>query len=185
VTVVALVDRAQIQLLAPESMNAPRPWSGLDRLGLTQTLGGMAIGLITLLTSYDHISVFGTRISLQQQWGIPLIAASVATVFVDAQLATRSRLRAAHESSEDRYRADRERDASNRERDRANQERHRANQERYKAAEARERQAESHECLYQAAVLSARVQLEPGAVNRSRLRTFLTLTEGSGGLNSA
>ncbi len=66
-TVVALVDRAQIQLLAPESMNAPRPWSGLDRLGLTQTLGGMAIGLITLLTSYDHISVFGTRISLQQQ----------------------------------------------------------------------------------------------------------------------
>jgi len=82
----------------PEFPTTPRPWSGLDslsldrlaldRLGLNQTIGGLVLGLIALFSSYDHITFAGRSIPLQQQWGIPLIAASVATVFVDAQLAT-------------------------------------------------------------------------------------------------
>ena len=143
----------------PEFASTPRPWSdldrlGLDRLGLNQTIGALVLGLIALFSSYDHITFAGRSFPLQQQWGIPLIAASVATVFVDAQLASRSRLRAADETAEERDRAD---------------------QERNRAAEARERQAESLERLDQAALLSARVQLDPNPTNRARLQFFLTL----------
>jgi hypothetical protein len=59
-----------------------RPWPGLDRLGLTQAIGGLILGLIALFSSYDHITVAGRSLPIQQQWGIPFIAASVATVFV-------------------------------------------------------------------------------------------------------
>ncbi|MFN7897258.1 MAG: hypothetical protein ACK5Q6_14115, partial [Cyanobacteriota bacterium] len=59
-----------------------RPWPGLDLLGALQAGGGLILGLIALFTSYDHITFAGQRIGLQQQWGIPLIAASVATVFI-------------------------------------------------------------------------------------------------------
>jgi hypothetical protein len=38
------------------------------------------LGLIALFSSYDHITLAGRSIGLQQQWGIPLIVASVATV---------------------------------------------------------------------------------------------------------
>jgi hypothetical protein len=80
----------------PEFPSTLRPWSGLDslgldrlgldrlgldRLGLSQTIGGLVLGLIALFSSYDHITFAGRSIPLQQQWGIPLIAASVATVF--------------------------------------------------------------------------------------------------------
>ena len=76
------------------------PWPGL-----TQAIGGLALGLIALFSSYNHLTFAGRDIPIPQQWGIPLIAASVAIVFVVAegisaavaQLATGSRLRAAHE----------------------------------------------------------------------------------------
>jgi hypothetical protein len=123
------------------------------------------LGLIALFSSYDHITAFGRSIGLQQQWGIPLIFASVATVVVDSQLATRARDRA-------RDRADQAAFETKRERSRAADE---ANRERNRAAEARERQRKSFERLDQAALLSARVQLEPSETNRDRLRAFLTL----------
>ncbi|MCX5958956.1 MAG: hypothetical protein NT053_03630 [Cyanobacteria bacterium] len=110
----------------------------------------MILGLIALFSSYDHITAFGRSIGIQQQWGIPLIATSVATIFIDSQLATRARDRA---------------------RDRADQ----AALEGNRAAEARERQRKSFERLDQAALLSAREQLEPSETNRDRLRAFLTL----------
>jgi hypothetical protein len=134
---------------------------GLDRLGLTQAIGGLALGLIALFSSYDHLTIAGRNIAIPQQWGIPLIAASVAIVFVDAQLATGSRLRAADEQQSDR--------------DRAEQRENEADRERNRAAEARERQAENLECIRQAAVLYARVQLDPSDINRARLQTFLAL----------
>ena len=134
----------------PESIDSQRSWPGLDRLGLIQAIGGLLLGLIALFSSYDHISVAGTNLQLQQQWGVLFIAASVATIVVDAQLATRTRDRAAYE-------ADRDRD---------------------RAAESRERQVESLERLHTAAVLSARVQLDPSATNRARLRAFLALISG-------
>ncbi len=134
----------------PESMDSRRPWPGLDRLGLIQTIGGLLLGLIALFSSYDHITLAGTSLPLQQQWGPLFIAASVATVVVDAQLATRARDR------------DRNRAAESRER----------------AARSRKRQVERLERLHTAAVLSARFQLDPSASNRARLRAFLALISG-------
>jgi len=58
------------------------PWLGLDRPGLLQASGGLILGLIALLTSYDHITLAGHTTQLPQQWGIACIAASVATVFM-------------------------------------------------------------------------------------------------------
>ena len=134
-----------------------RPWPGLDRLGLLQSIGGLLIGLIALFSSYDHITLAGTSIQLPQQWGPLFIAASVATVVVDAELATRARDRAAYEADRDRNRA-----AESRER----------------SARSRKRQLERLERLHTAAVLSARVQLDPSATNRARLRAFLALISG-------
>jgi len=61
----------------PEFPSTLRPWSGLDslgldrlgldRLGLSQTIGGLVLGLIALFSSYDHLTVFGRSIALQQQ----------------------------------------------------------------------------------------------------------------------
>ena len=154
--------------IPPESSPTPSSWPGLDRLGYTQAIGGLALGLIALFSSYDHITVAGYNLQLQQQWGIVFIAASVATVFIDAQLATRSRLRDAHARLEDRQNADRERYFASRERNLAGEERQRA-------ARERKRQRESLERLDQATLLSARVQLDPSEDNRARLSAFLTL----------
>ena len=156
---------------APPELPATSPtWPGLalDRLGLTQAIGGLALGLIALFSSYDHLSIAGRNIPIPQQWGIPLIAASVAIIFIDAQLATGSRLREEH-------RAARAADERKSDRNRAEQRENEADRERNLAAEARERQAESLECIRQAAVLSARVQLDPSDTNRARLQTFLNL----------
>ncbi|MFN7898184.1 MAG: hypothetical protein ACK5N0_00770 [Synechococcaceae cyanobacterium] len=79
----------------PESTAPSRRWLGLDRLGVLQVLSGIALSLIALFSSYDHITLLGRTIALQQQWGIVFIAASLATVVVDAELASGSRLRAA------------------------------------------------------------------------------------------
>ncbi|MEB3331747.1 MAG: hypothetical protein VKI83_04560 [Synechococcaceae cyanobacterium] len=147
--------------LPPDSPLLQVPWFSLDRPGLLQALAGLILGLIALLTSYDHITFAGVSYPLPQQWGIPCIAASVATVFIDAELATRSRLRAADaavRAAQDSARAADE-----------------AAEERDRAAEARERQRESLERLDQAALLSARVQLDPSAANRKRLWEFLAL----------
>jgi hypothetical protein len=131
-------------------MDSQRPWPSLDRLGLIQAIGGLLLGLIALFSSDDHITFAGTSIQLQQQWGPLFIIASVATVFVDAELATRARDRAADEGARDRDRA----------------------------ARSRKRQVGRLERLHTAAVLSARVQLDPSASNRARLRAFLALISG-------
>jgi len=126
----------------PPELPATTPlWSGLDRLGLTQAIGGLALGLIALFTSYDHLTIAGRNIPIPQQWGIPLIAASVATVFVDAQLASGSRLRAAEDAARaaderqsDRDRAEQRENEADRERNLAGEERQRADRERNRAA---------------------------------------------------
>ena len=46
----------------------------------------MILGLIALFTSYGHIILAGLSFGLQPQWGIPLIAVSVAVVIIDPQL---------------------------------------------------------------------------------------------------
>ena len=134
----------------PESLDSQRSWPGLDRLGLIQAIGGLLLGLIALFSSYDHLTFAGRNLPINQQWGIPLIAASVAIVFVDAELASGSRLRAADEAA--------------RERDRA--------------AEARERQGQATARQDRCALLSARVLLDPSDSNRARLQAFLSLIAG-------
>ncbi|MEB3349300.1 MAG: hypothetical protein VKO00_04685 [Cyanobacteriota bacterium] len=107
---------------------------------MLQVLGGLVLGLIALFSSYDHITLAGRTLQLQQQWGIPFIAASLATVFIDAELATGSRLRAAQDAA-------RAEDETARERDLAREERQRADRERNRAAEARERQTRALSAL--------------------------------------
>jgi hypothetical protein len=134
---------------------------GLDRQGLLEAAAGTVIALIALFSSYDHITLTSRTFPLQQQWGVWLIAASLALVFVDAQLATRSRLRAAHERTQERNRADQERD--------------RADQERKRAAERAERQRQGIARLHRCALLGGRVQLDPSPANTRRYRAFLAL----------
>jgi hypothetical protein len=150
--------------LPPDSGTPSHRWPRLDRLGLTQAIGGFVLGLIALFSSYDHISFAGNTLKLEKQWGIVFIAASVATILVDAELATRSRIRAANEAAEERDRADRWRN--------------RAAEARERQAQDAERQTESLEFLHQAALLSGRVQLEPNPTNRARFQFFLTLISG-------
>ncbi|MFM8277733.1 MAG: hypothetical protein ACKN89_12265 [Cyanobium sp.] len=166
----------------PESQAPPRRWLGLDRLGVLQVLGAIALSLIALFSSYDHITILGRTIALQQQWGIGFIAASLATVVVDAELASRSRLRAAQDAARVADESARERNLAGEERKRADRERNQADRERNRAAEARERQVqaaasqrESLEDIRRGVFLSARVQLDPSAGNRARLQAFLAL----------
>jgi hypothetical protein len=148
---------------------------GLDRLGVLQVLGGIALSLIALYSSYDHITVFGRSIALQQQWGIPFIAASLATVVVDAQLASGSRLRAADAALRAAQDAARVADEAARQRNLADRERNRAAEASERQAEAAASQRESLEDIRRAVFLSARVQLDPTPTNRARLQAFLTL----------
>ena len=164
-------------LVPPEFPATLRPCSGLDRIGLTQSIGGLVLGLIALFSSYDHITFAGRSIPLQQQWGIPFIFASVATVFVDAQLATRSRLRAANAAERMAYETDRDRDLASEERQRADQERNRAAEARERQAQDAERQNEELALLRRSALLSARVQLDPNPTNRDRLQFLVTLLD--------
>ena len=141
--------------VAPESNEGSFRFLGFDGQGGLQLIGGLVIGLIALYSSYDHVNFFSSSIHLNQQWGVWLIVASLAVVvFVAegfcvaiAQLASRSRLRAAHEQAEARERQ----------------------------AEAAKRQGQGIALLRSAALLSARVQLDPSELNRSRLNAFLAL----------
>ncbi|WP_323248968.1 hypothetical protein [Synechococcus sp. CCY9202] len=63
------------------------------------------IALIALLSSYDHISLPAGPLPLPQQWCVWFIAASMALVLVDAQLATQSRHRERDRAAEERERA--------------------------------------------------------------------------------
>ena len=65
----------------PPAPAALRPWLGLDGQGLLEALGGGTVtALIALFSSYDHISLADRSIPLRQQWGIWLIAVSLALV---------------------------------------------------------------------------------------------------------
>ena len=123
--------------VAPESNEGSFRFLGFDGQGGLQLIGGLVIGLIALYSSYDHVNLFRSTIHLNQQWCVWLIVTSLAVVAIDAQLASRSRLRAAHEQAEARERQ----------------------------AEAAKRQGQGIALLRSAALLSARVQLDPSELN--------------------
>ncbi len=132
---------------SPESTPFTCRWLGLDRPGVLQVLGGLALSLIALFSSYDHITLLGRTLQLQQQWGIVFIAASLATVVVDAELASGSRRRAAQDAARMADEAARERNLAGRERNLANRERNRAAEARERHIQAAESQRESLEDL--------------------------------------
>ena len=161
--------------LAPELKSPRNPPVNFDRPAWIQAISGLVIGFIALFSSYDHVQFFGNTIHLNQQWGVWLIATSLALVFIDAQLAARSRLRTAIEANRERNRTNRERNRADRERNRADQERNRATEARECQAEATELQGQGIALLRGAALLNARYQLDPSELNRSRLKAFFAL----------
>lgn len=114
--------------VAPDWTHRHILFLGFDGQAWIQLIGGLVIGLIALYSSYDHINLGSRRFSLNQQWGIWCILASLAVVAIDAQLATRSRRREEDRRIEDARTAAEERGRADQERDRANQERERAAQ---------------------------------------------------------
>ena len=140
--------------VAPESIQSSSRLFGFDGQGGLQLIAGLVIGLIALYSSYDHVNFLTSTIHLNQQWGVWLIAASLAIVVIDAQLASRSRLE---------------------EQNRRCEEARTAAEERNRAAEATKRQGQGIALLRSAALLSARIQLDPSELNRSRLNAFLAL----------
>ena len=140
--------------VAPESKQSNFRLLGFDGQGGLQLIGGLVIGLIALYSSYDHVNFLSSTIHLNQQWGIWLIVASLAVVVIDAQLASRSRL------GEENRRIQDERTAT---------------EARKRQAKQTERQGQGIALLRSAALLSARVQLDPSELNRSRLNAFLAL----------
>ena len=91
--------------LAPELKSPRNPPFNFDRPAWIQAISGLVIGFIALFSSYDHVQFFGNTIHLNQQWGVWLISSSLALVFIDAQLAARSRLRTAIEANRERNRS--------------------------------------------------------------------------------
>ena len=154
--------------VVPESKQGSFRFLGFDGQGGLQLIGGLVIGLIALYSSYDHVNFFSSSIHLNQQWGIWLIVASLAVVVIDAQLASRSRLGEENRRIQDACTAAEERN-------RADSERNRAAEARERQAEATKRQGQGIALLRSAALLSARVQLDPSELNRSRLTAFLAL----------
>ena len=77
-----------------------------DQQGWITIVAGLLLALITLFTSYSHVDIpFVGTIHLQQQVGVPLLLASLATLVVEAQLASRRRSRAADRAAAERERA--------------------------------------------------------------------------------
>ncbi|MFZ9754193.1 MAG: hypothetical protein ACO3B3_11665, partial [Cyanobium sp.] len=68
---------------APDLGATTPRWPGLDRLGSTQAIGGLVLGLIALFCSDGHIALAGRSLQLQRQWGIVFILASVAAIFIE------------------------------------------------------------------------------------------------------
>jgi hypothetical protein len=159
----------------PPARPSPRQPLSLDRQGLLEATGGTVIALIALFSSYDHITLVEHTIPLQQQWGVWFIAASLAVVFIDAELATRSRSREKARFDREEHRRQREEDSREREAHEANRERNRAAKERIRAAEAAERQRQATACLHACALLGGRFQLNPSPANATRYRAFLAL----------
>ena len=130
--------------------------AGLDHQGSITDIAGLLIALITLFTSPSSAPY-----RIDQQIGIPLLLASLATLVVDAQLATRRR-------SRERLRADRERN-------RADQERDRAAEERERALRRAQRQA-------RCTVIQFRYLLTPTPANARPIANLIALLEEYGDL---
>jgi hypothetical protein len=147
-----------------------------DRQGWITVVAGLLLALITLFTSYDHVDlpVFGS-VRIDQQIGVPLLVASLATLAVDVELASRSRSRAQSDRA-------READRAAEERVRAAEERVRADQERDRAAEERERALRRAQRQDRCTLVQLRFQLDPSAAHARQLADLIALLQEYGDL---
>jgi len=135
---------------------------GLDQQGWITIVAGLLLALITLFTSYSHVDIPGFgAIGLNQQVGLPCILASLAALVVEAQLATRRRIR----DQRDRVRAQEDRARAANE---ATEERGRAATETRRAA----RRARRQDCC---TLAQLDFQLNPGPSTRQRLADMIAL----------
>ena len=157
----------QVAAVAPDLLHRQFRFLGFDGPAWVQLLGGLVVGLIALYSSYDHINFGSHRFSLNQQWGIWCIVASLAVVAVVAagfceavaQLASRSRRR---------------------EEDRRIQDARTAAEERDRAAEARERAARREAAQLQRSRVEAEASrahlaysVDPSTAQRAQLEQAL------------
>ena len=142
-----------------------------DLQGWITLLAGALIALITLFTSYVHVDIPGIgAIPLNQQAGVLLIIASLATLAGDVELATRRRLRA------ERYRVRSER-ATAEDRRTAAADRRRAAADRARAedeaAQERDRAARRAQLQNRYALFQLQHQLEPTTEHTRQLRGLI------------
>ena len=142
---------------------------GFDLQGWLTVVAGVLLALITLFTGYDHVDLFGrVTVRINQQIGVFILLASLATLVVEAQLASRRRNR----DQSDRAR---EADTAARERDLAGRERNRAAQERERAARRAQRQ---DRCT----LAQLEFQFSPNDTTRRRLSDLIALLREYGEL---
>ena len=128
---------------------------GFDLQGLITVIGGVLLALITLFTGYDHVDLFGrATIRINQQIGISVLFASLATLVVEAQLASRRR---------DRDQSDRAREADS-------------------AAEERERAARRAQRQDRCTLAQIEFQFSPNDTTRKRLSDLIALLREYGEL---
>jgi hypothetical protein len=135
---------------------------GFDLQGCITVVAGVLLALITLFTGYDHVDLFGrVTVTINQQIGVFILLASLATLVVEAQLASRRRNR----DSVDRAR---EADAAARERD--------------LAAEERERAARRAQRQDRCTLAQLEFQFSPNDTTRRRLSDLIALLREYGEL---
>jgi len=135
---------------------------GFDLQGLITVVAGVLLALITLFTGYDHVDFFGrVTVRINQQIGVFILLASLATLVVEAQLASRRRNR-------DQIDRAREADAAARERD--------------LAAEERERAARRAQRQDRCTLAQLEFQFSPNDTTRRRLSDLIALLREYGEL---
>ena len=156
---------------------------GFDLQGWITVVAGVLLALITLYTGYDHVDLFGrVTVRINQQIGVFILLASLATLVVEAQLASRRRNRDQSDRAREmvaraRSQVDRAReaDAAARERDLAGRERNRAAQERERAARRAQRQDRR-------TLAQLEFQFSPSDITRRRLSGLIALLREYGEL---
>ena len=149
---------------------------GFDLQGLITVIGGVLLALITLFTGYDHVDLFGrATIRINQQIGLSVLFASLATLVVEVQLASRRR---------DRDQSDRAREADARARaeiDRA-REAGAADRERYFADRERNLAARRAQRQDRCTLAQLEFQFSPNDTTRRRLSDLIALLREYGEL---
>ena len=142
---------------------------GFDLQGAITLTAGLLLALITLFTGYGHVHFFwGPTLQLNKQIGVSVLAASLATLVVEAQLASRRRIR----DSGDRIRA---------QEDRAREQEDRA-READETARERDRSARASQLQARALRAGALVWLDPTPLHRRFLQLIATeLADLAGG----